>query len=114
MLNLTNKLGGSGLVDDWDPQNYSDDEEEDTIAPGMHFLDEDDETDELDPDLDEELPLEDEIAEEEEEEEEEVTLESELDNLDLDPLTELDILGEEILKKEKDSLRLTDYSDEEL
>ncbi len=107
-----------GPADDWDPQGYEE-EEEDMIAPGMHVLDEDeDEEEDLavedDPGLieDPELAVLDE-DEDEEEEEEEIDEESSFKDLEKDALEELDELEDLVLQSERETLKLTDFAEEE-
>jgi len=93
-----------GPADDWDPQGYEE-EEEDTIAPGMHVLDEDEE-DDLDEDG--EIALEDAEVDDEDLDEN-----SSLRDLEKDALEELDELEDLVLQSEKETLRLTDFNEEE-
>lgn len=101
-----------GPSDDWDPQGYEE-EAEDTLAPGMHVLgegDEDKEDDEvaevavIDPDA---------IVEEEVVEDIPAVDESGLEDLDRNPIEELDELENLVLQNERATLRLSDFSDEE-
>ena len=100
-----------GPSDDWDPQGYEE-EEEDTLAPGMHVLDEDEEEEKEGEEVAEEGVIVDEEVEDEEDEDEEVD-ESGLEDLDKDPIEELDELENRVLETERATLRLSDFTDEE-
>ncbi len=99
-----------GPADDWDPQGYEE-EEEDILTPGMHVLD-DDEEDELE---DDELDLEDDLAEDEDEEddEEDEDEEDSYKDLEKDALEELEELEDLVLQSERETLKLTDFTEEE-
>jgi hypothetical protein len=103
-----------GPADDWDPQGYEE-EEEDLIAPGMHVLDEDDE-DEEDLDLEEDPGLTDDPAledDEDEEDEEAPDEDSSYKDLEKDALAELEELEDLVLQSERETLKLTDFTEEE-
>jgi hypothetical protein len=98
-----------GPADDWDPQGYEE-EEEDTIAPGMHVLKDDGKDDDLEDDTDAGLitkPV------EEEEDEEEIDEESSFKDLEKDALEQLNELEDLVLQSERETLKLTDYNEEE-
>ena len=95
----------TGPSDDWDPQGYTD-EEEDVLAPGMHFMEEEVEPDALlveEEVIGDEVPIE---ADSEEEDEESFELVK-------DPIKELDDLAQSILKNEHETLKYSDFSDDE-
>lgn len=91
-----------GPADDWDPQGYEE-EEEDILTPGMRVLDEDEEDEE---DLDEEEVLE-EVEDETDDED------SSLKDLEKDALEELEELEDLVLQSERETLKLTDFTEEE-
>ncbi len=101
-----------GPADDWDPQGYEE-EEEDMIAPGMHVLEEDEEEedDEL-ADADAGL-INEPVLEDIEEEEEEIDEESSFKDLEKDALAELEELEGLVLQSERETLKLTDFTEEE-
>jgi hypothetical protein len=108
-----------GPADDWDPQGYEE-EEEDMIAPGMHVLDEDEDEEDLaveeDPGLieDPELAvLDDDDDDEDEEDEDEIDEESSFKDLEKDALEELEELEDLVLQSERETLKLTDFAEEE-
>ncbi len=96
-----------GPSDDWDPQGYEE-EEEDTLAPGMHVLDEDEEEEKEG----EDAVVEEGVVVDEEAEDEEVD-ETGLEDLDKDPIEELDELENRVLETERATLRLSDFTDDE-
>ena len=96
-----------GPADDWDPQGYNntDEEAEDTLTPGMHFLEED-------ADKDEEIKDDEEAAEVIVEEviADDVTSYADQEK---DPIEELDELANTVIESERDTIRYNDYADEE-
>ncbi|MDF1496959.1 MAG: hypothetical protein P1P90_02770 [Patescibacteria group bacterium] len=104
-----------GPADDWDPQGYEE-EEEDMIAPGMHVLDEDEEEEDDDELSDADAGLVNEpVLEdiEDEDEEEEIDEESSFKDLEKDALAELEELEDLVLQSERETLKLTDFTEEE-
>lgn len=92
-------------IDDWDPQGYDEEESEDTLAPGMHFLNDDE--DEEDEDAEEENDI-------------EVTEDSDEDDISVgakdlirDPLEELDELENLVNQSDRETMRLSDFSEED-
>ncbi len=101
-----------GPSDDWDPQGYEE-EEEDTLAPGMHVLDDDEEETGDEAAVEEEAEVLGPDTDEEDDEEEEAEDEMGLEDLDKDPIEELDELENRVLETERATLRLSDFSDDE-
>jgi len=101
-----------GPSDDWDPQGYEE-EEEDTLAPGMHVLEEDEEEKEADDVVDVAVIDPDAIVDEEVVDDVKDEDEMGLEDLDKDPIKELDELENLVLENERATLRLSDFSDEE-
>lgn len=97
-----------GPVDDWDPQGYEE-EEEDILTPGMRVLDEDEE-DAEDEDEEENLEaIEGDKADENDTAEED----SSIKDLEKDALEELEELEDLVLQSERETLKLTDFTEEE-
>ena len=105
MVTLPISLGPSG---DWDPQGYEE-EEDDFLTPGMHVMD-DDEEDEED-DLDEDSI--EAIIDDEDDDDEEDDEDSGYKDLEKDALAELEELEDLVLQSEKETLKLTDFAEEE-
>jgi hypothetical protein len=102
-----------GPADDWDPQGYEE-EEEDMIAPGMHVLEEDEEEDDDElADADAGLVNEPVLDDVVDEEEEEMNEGSSFKDLEKDALTELEELEGLVLQSERETLKLTDFTEEE-
>jgi len=99
-----------GPSDDWDPQGYEE-EAEDALVPGMHILDDDEEDDEKDDDIDDpetvELSDDDDDEEDDEEEDQEYVFENK------SAIEELDELEDIVLKSERETLRLSDFVEED-
>jgi len=104
-----------GPSDDWDPQGYED-EEEDVLTPGMHVLDEDEEDDEddivsVDDDLEDEEAIEDDDEEDEDEEDDE---DEKFGIENKSAIDELDELENLVLQTERETLKLSDFADEDM
>ncbi|MFA6446917.1 MAG: hypothetical protein WCW31_01525 [Patescibacteria group bacterium] len=97
-----------GPADDWDPQGYNttDEEAEDTLTPGMHFLDE--EGKEEEPVEGEEDAVVVEVADVDE-----IADASSYADQEKDPIEELDELANTVIASERDTIRYNDYADEE-
>lgn len=97
-----------GPADDWDPQGYNTTEEEaeDTLTPGMHFLDADGKEEE--PVEGEEDAVVVEVADVDE-----VADASSYADQEKNPIEELDELANTVIASERDTIRYNDYADEE-
>lgn len=101
-----------GPGDDWDPQGYEE-EEEDPLTPGMHLLDDDEEEDEDDENEYDEEEMDDIDDPDDEEDDEDDEDEDAYIDLQKSPLEELEELEDIVTRTERDSLRLSDFTDEE-
>ncbi|MFZ6015053.1 MAG: hypothetical protein ACOYUZ_01725 [Patescibacteria group bacterium] len=98
-----------GPADDWDPQGYEE-EEEDTLAPGMHLMNDEDEDDD---DLDDDEEIEDDEDADDEEGEDDEEDELGFDGLEKNAIEELEELEDIVTRSERETLKLSDFTDEE-
>ncbi|MBU2566976.1 hypothetical protein KKG46_05485 [Patescibacteria group bacterium] len=107
MVTLPISLGPSG---DWDPQGYEE-EEDDFLTPGMHLMDDEEEDD--DDDLEEDDIEAVIVDDDDEDEEDEDDKDDGYGDLEKDALAELEELEDLVLQSEKETLKLTDFAEEE-